>query len=194
MQDDGTLLLQSLKQSKSFELVVRQSPKRGRMTGFANDVRVIGPQLVLQLFLKQNGETLTLLPDLEMIKYVCYVSLITVEEGVRVHVDEKGQDKNLKKRREANLLGNCATVLQRLKDVDGSPVMLFVFPDLGIRSPGLYELECRLVKIGLMPSPILYSVKTDPFRIHSPRNYPGAPKIPKLSRVLQEQGIEMRLQ
>ncbi|KAI8908404.1 velvet factor [Gorgonomyces haynaldii] len=73
--------------------------------------------------------------------------------------------------------------------------MFFVFPDLGIRSPGTYRLEFSMTELDLSRSrcPILASTSTREFKVVSQKNYTGPFPPTKLAIHFVDQGADMRM-
>ncbi|KAI8908367.1 velvet factor [Gorgonomyces haynaldii] len=180
---------------KRFELVVRQQPKKGRMTGFSDDIRIIGPSLVLQLVVLDNNKTITHISDTETEHFVCSVSLIQLETGTRVATTVDGDDKHELLRNKNNLVGNWISSCHHLEDVDGRQGMFFLFPDLGVRSPGKYLFLCTLMQLDMskVESNIVHEITTLEFSIYSPKNCPKPGPITKLARAFIDQGADSRL-
>ncbi|KAI8908405.1 velvet factor [Gorgonomyces haynaldii] len=125
---------------------------------------------------------------------VCVVSLVSVEKA-RIMTDGDGNDKNKRLRASNNLLGNAVSNCHHLNDVNGKSGMYFYFPDLGIRSPGIYKFRCSLIELdmGSGPMPIHCSVETEPLRIVSPKNYSGPVPPTDLALAFVQQGADFRL-
>ncbi|KAI8913210.1 hypothetical protein EDD86DRAFT_244880 [Gorgonomyces haynaldii] len=108
------------------------------MSGFAQDVRPLCPSLVVQLIDVQDKKQVRIMDTLNLI---LRCELVQLESGTRTIVNDQGIDPNETLRLTNNLLGNCTQTAQLFTDIDG---LFFVFPDLGVRSPGKYFFRLSL--------------------------------------------------
>ncbi|EAW10430.1 velvet factor family protein [Aspergillus clavatus NRRL 1] len=74
------------------------------------------------------------------------------------------------------------------------PATFFVFPDLSIRTAGVYRFQFRLMNWGLVEDtgqsmPILAEVWSDPFRVYSAKDFPGMRDSSPLTEALKELGV-----
>lgn len=74
------------------------------------------------------------------------------------------------------------------------PATFFVFPDLSIRSAGVYRLQFRLMNWGLVEDtgqsmPVLLEVWSDPFRVYPAKDFPGMRDSSPLTEALKELGF-----
>ncbi|KAF4174246.1 hypothetical protein CNMCM8694_009567 [Aspergillus lentulus] len=74
------------------------------------------------------------------------------------------------------------------------PATFFVFPDLSIRSAGVYRLQFRLMNWGLVEDtgqsmPVLAEVWSDPFRVYPAKDFPGMRDSSPLTEALKELGF-----
>ncbi|KAI8908382.1 velvet factor [Gorgonomyces haynaldii] len=181
--------------NKTYEIVVRQQAKKGRMTGFSQDLRSLCPSLILQVLVKENGRIITQVSEEECLSLVCTLRLVEVNSTSRAVIDSRDEDRNATLREENNLLGNSAACCQQFVDLHGNPGMFFLFPDLGIRSPGKYRFQCSVFRIDLEldAMPVLVTEFTQPCSIVSPKNYPRPQGPTRLAKSFVEQGADLRL-
>lgn len=72
--------------------------------------------------------------------YFLYACLVGGDEGEdELNLTEDGKSRFL--------TGTPVSSLYHLKDLDGSEVAFFVFPDLGVRREGRYKLKLTLFEI-----------------------------------------------
>jgi hypothetical protein len=74
------------------------------------------------------------------------------------------------------------------------PATFFIFPDLSIRSAGVYRLQFRLMNWGLVEDtgqsmPILAEVWSNPFRVYPAKDFPGMRDSSPLTEALKELGF-----
>ncbi|KAI8908331.1 velvet factor-domain-containing protein [Gorgonomyces haynaldii] len=152
------------------ELVIVQSPVRGRMSGFSapKDTRLIGPQLILQLVCRSKDGTVLVLPDTSRL----LTKVVLLEDDVPAKLNPSP---NRAKGHDSNLLGNPVACCRVLRGLDGEMGMYFIFPDLGIRSPGRYRLQCFCMEIDLESAcfPVTATTTTAQFRVYAPKSFPG---------------------
>lgn len=75
------------------------------------------------------------------------------------------------------------------------PATFFIFPDLSIRSAGLYRLRFRLMNWGSVEDsgvamPIQAETWSDPFRVYPAKDFPGMRDTSVLAKGLKEAGFE----
>ncbi|KAI8908445.1 velvet factor [Gorgonomyces haynaldii] len=73
--------------------------------------------------------------------------------------------------------------------------MFFIFPDLGVRAPGFYRIQCFLMDIDITKSciPIQATCLTAPFEVHSPKTFPGTQGLTQISKWFSEQGVHFNI-
>lgn len=92
-------------------------------------------------------------------------------------------------------MGNLVASIWEGKDEHGVAGKFFVFPDMSCRSPGLYRLKFRLLRIDpsdMRPgqkSPAVASVTTDVFRVFTAKDFPGMRPSTALLKALKNSGL-----
>ncbi|KAF9086107.1 hypothetical protein BGX23_009130 [Mortierella sp. AD031] len=95
-----------------------------------------------------------------------------------------------------NLTGSTGASGDLLKDLTGSLGIFFAFPDLSVRTDGLYTLKFSFVMLPdspLVPAPVLATVFSAPFEIFHAKRFPGMIKSTALSKKLFDQGVRIPL-
>ncbi|KAI8905547.1 velvet factor, partial [Gorgonomyces haynaldii] len=174
-----------------FELVIRQQPEYGRMSGFANpkDVRLLAPPLIVQAKAHIEDRICYTLPEYHQ-SLICKVVLsenidpVAVQQPSRPATIPIGYDSNLL----GTGISNCHVLVDFEENRGG---MYFIFPDLGVRAVGIYKLTCYLIHMDLTLDsfPVAATIETQPFQIYPPNEYPGKPAQTQLSKWFAQQGI-----
>ncbi|KAI8926820.1 velvet factor-domain-containing protein [Entophlyctis helioformis] len=89
------------------------------------------------------------------------------------------------------LVGNPISKCSVLFDLDDTQGMFFVFPDLGVRSPGRYTIKCSVIDLD-MTNPVFSAVGcvfTNTFEVFSPKNFPGSVESTLLCKAFARQGV-----
>ncbi|KAG0264430.1 hypothetical protein BGZ95_003585 [Linnemannia exigua] len=95
-----------------------------------------------------------------------------------------------------NLTGSTGASGDLLKDLTGNYGIFFAFPDLSVRTDGVYTLKFSFVMLPdspLVPSPVLATVFSAPFEIFHAKRFPGMIKSTPLSKMLFDQGVRIPL-
>ncbi|KAI8895965.1 velvet factor [Globomyces pollinis-pini] len=170
-------------ESKSrLTLKLLEHPDRARCCGNgSHDIRSINPTPILQLKGKLNHHESTS-------DWLAIVTLWSVDKS----------NEPLKEQPE-NLIGNTIAESRSLEDLSGVVGTFFIFPHLYIKKEGVYRLCFRLVRIfspdrvELLPeSNLLDTIYSNPFRVYTPRHYPGKSKPSMLMRFLAKQTIDLK--
>ncbi|KAI8908332.1 velvet factor [Gorgonomyces haynaldii] len=175
-----------------YELLTIQSPIRGRMSGFSSpkDTRLVGPQLVLQLVCYTDQGMVKVLPDTHLLM----AKVVLLEDDVPAKSNPNpSPNKNLGY--DSNLLGNPVTTCQVLRGLDGEMGMFFIFPDLGLRSPGRYRLQCYCIQIDLTSAsfPVTATTTTEQFRVYAPKTFPGSIEMTHITKHFLHQGVNFHI-
>ncbi|KAI8906824.1 velvet factor [Gorgonomyces haynaldii] len=133
----------SEKANVRYELVIRQQPLRGRMSGNSmsqkRDRRLITPPLILQLVKYEHDTKIRV--DESYSQFLCHLKLVrTPHPKRRTTSFELAMDE---------LLGTPLSECVLLTDDTNRQGMFFIFPDLGIVSPGFYQISCQAFRIDL---------------------------------------------
>ncbi|KAI9011111.1 velvet factor-domain-containing protein [Gaertneriomyces semiglobifer] len=98
-----------------------------------------------------------------------------------------------------SLVGSLTSMPSHFTAETGTVRILYVFPDLSVRCPGIYRLRFRLVDLGsstgrihmdrFQPLKASSTVLSDPFTAYKPKSFPGKREPTQLSHLLAKQGI-----
>ncbi|TPX32740.1 hypothetical protein SmJEL517_g04216 [Synchytrium microbalum] len=168
---------------KMYRLVIMQQPRIGRTCGHVDkgDRRVIDPPPILQLHIENRHTGRPYQAFLEPSSFILYASIGTPEEFRR---GSPMQNKYA--------AGSLAANLMRLKDPDNVEGAFFVFPQLGVKVEGTFQIRFNLFEIDgsmVLPRAQIFS---DPFIVYSPRQFPGPFESTFLSRTFADQGVKIR--
>ncbi|KAF8490393.1 velvet factor-domain-containing protein [Gautieria morchelliformis] len=97
-----------------------------------------------------------------------------------------------------SLFGTTFAHASQIKGLDGDEVIFFVFPDLAVRTEGLFILRYRMFDIlsrmeGSEDIPVLAQCYSGPFAIYSTTEYPGLRASTELTKHLSRYGIRVNL-
>ncbi|KAJ2787355.1 hypothetical protein GGI15_000780 [Coemansia interrupta] len=97
-----------------------------------------------------------------------------------------------------NLIGASVTTGAKLNNVDGSPGIFFVFPDLSIRKDGEYRFRFSFFDLkssigDLLRTSAYIKARTfsDPFKVYSAKQFPGMIESTELSKHFAKQGVKI---
>ncbi|KAH8925208.1 hypothetical protein BT69DRAFT_1216793 [Atractiella rhizophila] len=179
----------------SFQLEVLQHPSRSRMTGFGStDRRSLDPPPVVRLKARDENGILVRDSAFESETMLCHAELWQAEDG-----QEREQRNHVWSEREVvrNLLGTLTVPGRRLKDQFGNASVLFVFNDLAVRTEGTFTLRFTVLdlnsKMDSPVSPPLAREFSHPFRVYSPKSFPGMQTSTQLTKALAKQGVKLIL-
>lgn len=80
------------------------------------------------------------------------------------------------------------------KDENNVPRTFFTFPDISVRTPGIYRLKFKLCVLNLMhlgpgsKNPVATNVMSDPFQVFNAKDFGGMQASSALTRSLKAQG------
>ncbi|KAI8906823.1 velvet factor [Gorgonomyces haynaldii] len=187
--------------SISYVATIKQEPKIGRMCGLPakKDKRLLGPPLVLELdkYVDKDRVNPNDIEDPHL--YYCFLTLSLVSTAPRSSstLSSKSSDSASSPQHVHGneFVGTPMTNGQVLKDLNGKSALLFCFPDVGVKSPGIYRLRCDVFKVDtvLMEFPILASVSTGDISVVSPKQYPGSMESTDLTKYLYSQGVPFHI-
>jgi hypothetical protein len=101
------------------------------------------------------------------------------------------------------LLGATHGTANRLRDNNQQQGIFFIYPDLSVRSEGVFRLKFRMYDInhsqGLFEpvssadkdAPCLAAAFSEPFTVHSAKKFPGVCESTELSKAFATQGIKI---
>ncbi|CAG8574693.1 4302_t:CDS:2 [Ambispora leptoticha] len=198
-----------------YEIVVAQQPVRARMCGFGDkDRRPISPAPVIQLIVKDGQGKIKHPNEINCSLFVVHTSLLKengIDEAMIItHLSSKSYPANSKQSLTNNLLGNHVASPYTLNDINGVPGIYFMFPDLSVRTDGLFKLSFSLIDVGIITnfpptsnnlrkiintgssaSDILASVTSNRFEVFPAKKFPGMLESTALMRCFANQGIKV---
>ncbi|KAI8075360.1 velvet factor-domain-containing protein [Gilbertella persicaria] len=170
------------KQNNQYALTVRQQPKRARLCSFKDKVdrRPLDPPPIVQLHQinqmnfsdYQNSANLFLHATLVNANGQCHTSLVN---GNRT------------------LAGSMAQSLNKLRDTNNIEGAFFIFADISVRIEGTFRLKFTLFCIQNDGVEQLCHTVSEPFRVYSPKTFPGMSESTALTRSFSEQGVRVRI-
>jgi hypothetical protein len=93
----------------------------------------------------------------------------------------------------AALAGTLVSSLHRLKDTDNNDGAFFVFGDLSVKLEGTFRLQFNLYEMRQNECYHIQAIQTDPFPVHSTKNFQGMAESTFLTRSFSDQGVRLRL-
>jgi hypothetical protein len=117
--------------------------------------------------------------------YFVYASLVSPDSGEEIHLLRDGRTRAT--------TGSVVSSLYHLKDIDNTDGGFFVFPDLSVRTEGIYRLKFSLFEIVSGKVYHCRSICSDPFIVYSAKRFPGMEESTFLSRSFADQGLKIRI-
>jgi hypothetical protein len=93
----------------------------------------------------------------------------------------------------AALAGTLVSSLHRLKDHDNNDGAFFVFGDLSVKLEGTFRLQFNLYEMRQNECYHIKAILSDPFPVHSTKNFQGMSESTFLTRSFSDQGVRLRL-
>lgn len=93
----------------------------------------------------------------------------------------------------AALAGTLVSSLHRQKDTDNNDGAFFVFGDLSVKLEGTFRLQFNLYEMRQNECYHIKCIVSDPFPVHSTKNFPGMSESTFLTRSFSDQGVRLRL-
>ncbi|KAF7730726.1 hypothetical protein EC973_001675 [Apophysomyces ossiformis] len=178
------------RENRTYELVVCQQPLHARMCGFGEkDRRPIDPPPIVQLIVKQDSYV-----DIQTLQIPFFILHVTLWSADRL--EERNIISNPPKCTRV-LMGSLVSSPSLLKNPDGEQGLYFAFPDLSIRTEGVYTLRFSLMKLTSADfqegaqSKVLAQVFSDPFTVYSAKKFPGMTESTELSKTFAKQGLKI---
>ncbi|RKP39253.1 velvet factor, partial [Dimargaris cristalligena] len=172
-------------------LIMSQHPLHARMCGFGEkDRRPVDPPPIVQLVVEdENGR-----PDFEYVQnpfFVLHVTLWSEDQSA-----ERSVIFNDPKYTRV-LMGSLVSSPTMLKNPEGELGCYFCFPDLSIRTEGVYTLRFSLFRLDSeneltesTPNAIA-EVFSEPFTVYSAKKFPGMTESTELSKAFARQGLKI---
>jgi len=174
---------------------VRQQPLAARACGFGErDRRVIDPPPIVQLV--HNDPAITFERLTENWPHLYVHCLLLAPDGRKVVTLS---EEPAFSERTRSLLGTLVSSPFIGWDENSDKGCFFCFPDLSIRTPGLYRLQFVLVQLNpeifdtAGCAPILSGAMSDVFETYAARDFPGIRHSTPLTGTLRKQGLEVAL-
>ncbi|KAF9583927.1 hypothetical protein BGW38_008086 [Lunasporangiospora selenospora] len=92
------------------------------------------------------------------------------------------------------LMGSLVISPVLLNNAEGKPGWYFSFPDLSIRTEGVYTLKFSLMRFGSEnghASTLVTEVVSNPFTVYSAKKFPGMTESTELSKAFAKQGLKI---
>ncbi|KAH9907240.1 velvet factor-domain-containing protein [Xylariomycetidae sp. FL2044] len=176
---------------ESFKLKVLQQPAMAKAAnGKDKDRKPVDPPPILQLTLPPTDD-----PDgvYRQSPYLIVVAYLEYAPG-HPHGPEATPPINA-------MTGTMVSSLHRLKDPTNKEGAFFIFGDLTIKSEGFYVIKFDLLQMESEGPPnagqdclvTVTSIKSDAFRVHAGKAFPGMAESTFLTRSFSDQGVRLRL-
>ncbi|KAF8927591.1 hypothetical protein BGZ47_002063 [Haplosporangium gracile] len=208
---------------RTYELTMEQNPIHARMCGFGDkDRRPMDPPPIVRLTVREEDGTpvdLNVPSAVDISQCMIMAELFTVDQlqscslvanpatttiipatpQVRTIGDSTMSVLHLAVPppiSTRNLTGSTGASGDLLKDLAGNYGIFFAFPDLSVRTDGMYTLKFSFVILPespLVPSLVLATVFSTPFEIFHAKRFPGMIKSTPLSKMLFDQGVRIPL-
>lgn len=91
------------------------------------------------------------------------------------------------------LVGTIVSSLHRLKDTNNQDGGFFVFGDLSVKTEGTFRLRFTLFQMQNNECLQITSITSNPFAVHTGKNFPGMSESTFLTRSFSDQGVRLRL-
>lgn len=177
----------------TYNMIVRQQPKAARACGFGErDRRVIDPPPILQLVIQDP--TLTPEEISARLKQPYLVVHCTLWDPA-TDGDASQMPGTTDKRQQRRLMGTLVSSPFVGKDEFNVEGCFFTFPDLSVRTPGVYSLKFKLVvldptRFGIQghSAPVNSVAKSEPFQVFNAKDFGGMRASTELTKRLKHQG------
>ncbi|KAF8940867.1 hypothetical protein BGZ58_004335 [Dissophora ornata] len=205
--------------NRTYELSMEQQPIHARMCGFGEkDRRPIDPPPIVRLTVREaDGKEVNLkyvnvsrcmvMADIFLSDGVTPCALVTnpattsqIPSGSVQIIGESTMSvlnlASLPLTASRNLTGATGASGDLLKDLNGRLGIFFAFPDLSVRTEGIYTLKFSFTMLPeppVMTSTILATSLSAPFEIYPAKRFPGMNRSTALSKKLFEQGVRIPL-
>ncbi|KAH8666851.1 velvet factor-domain-containing protein [Xylariales sp. PMI_506] len=175
-----------------FHLIMKQQPEHGRVAhGKEKDRKPIDPPPFIELRVENNNSV-----DGRLFMSSPYLILQAILEpapGTTIKGHTTRTVNSL-------LMGTTVASVNRLKDEGNNDIGIFVFPDLTVKSTGLFVLRFVLLNMeesGDLASPgdwvTVCECYSQTFTVHNQRNFPGLAESTPLTRSFADQGVRVRV-
>ncbi|OBZ86675.1 hypothetical protein A0J61_05283 [Choanephora cucurbitarum] len=165
-----------------FELKIRQQPIQARInTTNDRDRRPLDPPPIVQILFHH--------PD-NQINQSCLQDPYLIMAVTLVDSDRRELPNHSVP---LALLGQTASSMYRLKDINNQDGGFFVFGDISVRLEGYFRLKLSLFQISTHGAVNLKSIYSNVFQVYSVKTFPGMLESTFLSRSFSDQGVRIRI-
>lgn len=169
--------------TSKYILSIRQQPKSARACGYGErDRRVVDPPPILVLDIQDpHGRPET---------YVIHCVLWNAETDT----DATAMPESNERRQQRRLMGTNVASPFPAKDENNEDKIFFTFPDISVRTPGLYRLQFNLCVLNIMAqgpgarNPIPTTVMSEVFQVFNAKDFQGMSASSALTKSLKAQG------
>jgi hypothetical protein len=176
----------------TYKIIVRQQPVCARACGNGEkDRRVIDPPPIIQLLVEDPAASKAEVQRRLQDAYT--VSCTIWSESGKEEVD-RIPDERIKRR----LTGQLAACPFVGRDDAGNSGTFFCFPDLSVRTQGIYRLRFTIIAMSAARAigtrlPVLGSTLSDKFTVYAPKDFPGMKLSTPLTVTLRAQGAYLNI-
>ncbi|KAH7419064.1 velvet factor-domain-containing protein [Cadophora sp. MPI-SDFR-AT-0126] len=170
--------------SHDCELVIRQGPENARVAiGKEKDRKPVDPPPIIQL--KISSQVDVAQNYLQSPYFFMSCSLLPESDLAQLPTATGSLG--------STLAGTLVSSLHRLKDTDNYDGAFFVFGDLSVKHEGRFRLQFTLYEMRQHECAYIKSITSDPFPVHSTKNFQGMSESTFLTRSFSDQGVRLRL-
>lgn len=202
---------QRTKPAFKYSLSVKQQPIRARMCGFGEkDRRPIDPPPVVHLNVTDDTGKSIPIDQLDISMYVIHADIWSLDgqedrnlvinpaslpsQSGSAHTSTVLSLNSPSTAR--NLMGSLVSSAYILTDESNVEGLHFVFQDLSVRTEGTFTLRFSFADLANTKTPFMScdvetTVLTEPFKVYSPKKFPGMTESTKLSKIFARQGIKI---
>ncbi|OSD02959.1 hypothetical protein PYCCODRAFT_276499 [Trametes coccinea BRFM310] len=184
-------------QPRTYRLEIVQHPDRTAEFGNSALTRLpLAPPLIAQLVLRDPSGR-TVIDESELPFLVAQLSLLSGEGGSPMDylIDSRGHNTG-----ERLLYGNLVSSPHLLRNLQGRRGVYFIFPDVGIRQRGRFQLKVALMRLPRFDDPealihgavgsVIAEARSLPFDVYPLRDYVAPAQTP-LTQYFLQQGARM---
>ncbi|KAI8987540.1 velvet factor-domain-containing protein [Mycotypha africana] len=165
-----------------YALTVRQQPEKARLCSFKDKVdrRPLDPPPIVQLHRSNN----TNFNDYHIsANFFLHATLANANDHSDIHYVNGNR----------TTAGSVVQSLHKLKDTSNSEGAFFIFSDISVRIEGVFRLKFTLFQIKGIEVERICCTFSNPFRVYSPKNFPGMSESTELTRTFSDQGLRIRI-
>ncbi|KAI8640583.1 velvet factor-domain-containing protein [Parasitella parasitica] len=165
-----------------YTLTVQQQPEKARLCSFKDKVdrRPLDPPPIVQL---HQSNSMNFNDYQNSANFFLHTTLANASDDSDIH-DVNGI---------RTTAGSVVQSLHKLKDTNNTEGAFFIFADISIRIEGVFKLKFTLFQIKGIEVERICSIFSDPFRVYSPKSFPGMSESTDLTRSFSDQGVRIRI-